>query len=101
MEYLIVLLTTLALHPPDMTGHPVPEVSLLPALEVADRLEDAILTHTGQQSAGPLRTAAYLPRENVILITTTLLDDSQELEAVLIHELIHWWRVGTRRSRCW
>lgn len=98
MEYLIVLLTTLALHLPDMTGHPVPELGCLPAVEVADRLEEAVLAHTGQQSGGPLRTAVYLPRENAILITTALLDDLPELEAVLIHELIHWWQVSTRRG---
>ena len=86
----------LASHLPGMTGQPVPEVASLPAVEVMDRLEQALLAHTGQQPDGHLKTAAYLPRENLILVTTALLDDLPELEAVLVHELIHWWQVGSR-----
>jgi hypothetical protein len=98
MEYLLALLTTLALHLPALTGQPTPDVASLPALELADRLEQAVFAHTGQQAAGGLTTAAYIPRENVILLTTALLDDLPELEAVLVHELIHWWQVHSRRA---
>jgi len=98
MEYLISLLTTLALHLPSMTGQPVPDLTRLPALEVTPRLEEAVFAHTGQRGGGQLQTAAYLPGENVILITPPLLDDLPELEAVLVHELIHWWQVATRRA---
>lgn len=98
MEYLVALLTTLALHLPAMTGQPVPDVTGLPTFEVADRLEQAVFAHTGQQIGGSLATAAYLPRENVILITAGLLDDPPELEAVLVHELVHWWQVTSRRA---
>ena len=43
-----------------------------------------------------MTTAAYMPRENLILITTGLLNDLPEMEAVLIHELVHWWQVQSR-----
>lgn len=92
MEYLIALLTTLALHLPVMTGQSTPDMTSLPALELADHLEQAVFAHTGQQPAGELTTAAYMPRENLILVATGLLDDLPELEAVLVHELIHWWQ---------
>jgi hypothetical protein len=98
MEYLVALLTTLALHLPTLTGQPIPDVASLPAFEVPDRLEQAVFTHTGQQRGGELATAAYLPRENVILVTSALLDDLPELEAVLIHELVHWWQVRSHRA---
>jgi hypothetical protein len=96
MEYLLALLTTLALHLPIMTGQSLPEGARLPGLEVADRLEQAVFAHTGQQAGGGLTTAAYVPRENLILVTTALLEDLPELEAVLIHELVHWWQVHSR-----
>lgn len=96
MEYLITLLTTLALSLPDLTGQSIPDLTRLPSFEVVDRLEDAVFAHTGQQAGASLTTAAYLPRENVILVTTALLDDLPELEAVLVHELIHWWQVSSR-----
>jgi len=95
MEYLIALLTTLALSLPDLTGQPVPDLARLPSFEVVDRLEEAVFAHTGQQVGASLTTAAYLPRENIILVTTALLNDFPELEAVLIHELIHWWQVSS------
>src|SRR5574341_2688178 len=95
MEYLVALLTTLALALPDMTGQPIPDLTRLPTFEVADHLEEAVLAHTGQQAGAILTTAAYLPRENVILVTTALLNDLPELEAVLVHELIHWWQVSS------
>ena len=98
MEYLIALLTTLALHLPAMTGQPVPDMASLPALELADHLEQAVFAHTGQQLGGELTTAAYMPRENLILVTTGLLDDLPELEAVLVHELVHWWQASSRRA---
>ena len=93
MEYLIALLTTLALSLPDLTGQPIPDLARLPSFEVVDRLEEAVFAHTGQQAGASLTTAAYLPRENIILVTTVLLNDVPELEAVLVHELIHWWQV--------
>jgi len=96
MEYLIALLTTLALSLPDLTGQPVPDLARLPSFEVVDRLEEAVFAHTGQQAGASLTTAAYLPRENIILVTTELLNDLPELEAVLVHELIHWWQVSSR-----
>jgi hypothetical protein len=96
MEYLIALLTTLALSLPDLTGQPTPDLARLPSFEVVDRLEEAVFAHTGQQAGASLTTAAYLPRENVILVTTALLNDLPELEAVLVHELIHWWQVSSR-----
>jgi len=96
MEYLVALLTTLALSLPDMTGQPIPDLTRLPSFEVADHLEEAVLAHTGQRAGTSLTTAAYLPRENVILVTTALLNDLPELEAVLVHELIHWWQVSSR-----
>lgn len=95
MEYLVALLTTLALSLPDMTGQPIPDLTRLPSFEVADHLEEAVLAHTGQRAGTSLTTAAYLPRENVILVTTALLNDLPELEAVLVHELIHWWQVSS------
>ncbi len=95
MEYLVALLTTLALSLPDMTGQPIPDLARLPSFEVVDRLEEAVFAHTGQQAGAILTTAAYLPRENVILVTNTLLNDLPELEAVLVHELIHWWQVSS------
>ena len=93
MEYLIALLATLALSLPDLTGQPIPDLARLPSFEVVDRLEEAVFAHTGQQAGASLTTAAYLPRENIILVTTVLLNDVPELEAVLVHELIHWWQV--------
>jgi hypothetical protein len=99
MEYLVALLTTLALSLPELTGQPIPDLTRLPSFEVVDRLEQAVFAHTGQQAGTSLTTAAYLPRENVILVTTALLDDLPELEAVLVHELIHWWQVSSRGSR--
>lgn len=98
MEYLIALLTTLALHLPTLTGQPSPDLGSLPALELADHLEQAVFAHTGQWIEGELTTAAYMPRENLILATTSLLDDVPELEAVLVHELVHWWQVKSRRA---
>ena len=98
MEYLIVLLTMLAMHLPSLTGHPVPDMATLPSLEVAEHLEQAVFAHTGQHLGGELTTAAYMPRENLILVTTALLDDLPELEAVLVHELVHWWQVGSHRA---
>lgn len=98
MEYLIALLTTLALQLPTLTGHPGPGVDRLPALELADNLDRAVFTYTGQQSAGDPGIALYLPRENAILITAALLEDLPELEAVLVHELTHWWQVESRRA---
>ncbi len=95
MEYLLALLTTLALSLPDMTGQPIPDLTRLPSFEVVDHLEEAVFAHTGQQAGAILTTAAYLPRENVILVTTGLLKDLPELEAVLVHELIHWWQVSS------
>jgi hypothetical protein len=95
MEYLVALLTTLALSLPDMTGQPIPDLTSLPSFEVADHLEEAVFAHTGQQAGTILTTAAYLPRENVILVTPGLLNDLPELEAVLVHELIHWWQVNS------
>ena len=95
MEYLIALLTTLALSLPDLTGQPIPDLARLPSFEVVDRLEEAVFAHTGQQAGAILTTAAYLPRENIILVTTALLNDHPELEAVLVHELIHWWQVNS------
>jgi hypothetical protein len=92
MEYLIALLTTLALSLPDLTGQPIPDLARLPSFQVVDRLEEAVFAHTGQQAGATLTTAAYLPRENIILVTTALLNDLPELEAVLVHELIHWWQ---------
>jgi predicted TIM-barrel fold metal-dependent hydrolase len=93
MEYLIALLTTLALELPALTGQPIPEMSSLPALEVADHLDQMVFAHTGQWAGGELTTAAYMPRENLILVTNGLLDDLPEMEAVLVHELVHWWQV--------
>jgi hypothetical protein len=106
MEYLIALLTTLALHLPALTGRSVPDMTTLPALELADHLEQAVFAHTGQQPDGKLTTAAYMPRENLILVTAGLLDDLPELEAVLVHELIHWWQARShpadpRGSTAW
>jgi hypothetical protein len=98
MEYLVALLTALAMQLPTMTGQPVPDMVNLPAFEVADHLEQAVFAHTGQQVGGGLATAAYLPRENMILLTAALLDDLPELEAVLVHELVHWWQVQSRRA---
>lgn len=98
MEYLVTLLTSLALHLPTLTGQPVPDLASLPELEVAHRLEEAVFAHTGQHGDGDLTTAAYLPRENVILVTSSLLDDLPELEAVLVHELVHWWQVRSLRA---
>ena len=98
MEYLIALLTTLALQLPTLTGHPAPGEDRLPALEVADDLDQAVFAYTGQQGRGDLGIALYLPRENVILVKATLLDDLPELQAVLLHELTHWWQVESRRS---
>ena len=98
MEYLIALLTTLALHLPAMTGQPVQDMVTLPALEVADQLRQAVFAHTGQRLDGELTTAAYMPRENLILVTSALLDDLPELEAVLVHELVHWWQVSSRQA---
>ncbi|HSD51618.1 MAG TPA: hypothetical protein VLG48_09430 [Candidatus Methylomirabilis sp.] len=95
MEYLVALLTTLALSLPDMTRQPIPDLTRLPSFEVVDHLEEAVFAHTGQQAGASLTTAAYLPRENIILVTTTLLNDLPELEAVLVHELIHWWQVSS------
>jgi len=95
MEYLVALLTTLALSLPDMTGQPIPDLTRLPSFEVVDHLEEAVFAHTGQQAGAVLTTAAYLPRENVILVTTRLFNDLPELEAVLVHELIHWWQVSS------
>jgi hypothetical protein len=98
MEYLIALLTTLALHLPAMTGQPVQDLATLPSLEVADQLGQAVFAHTGQQLDGELTTAAYMPRENLILVTSALLGDLPELEAVLVHELIHWWQVSSHQA---
>jgi len=98
MEYLLALLTTLALQLPMLTGHAVPGEDRLPALEVAENIDQAVYDYTGQQSGGVLGVALYFPHENVILITASLLDDPPELEAVLVHELIHWWQVESRRS---
>ena len=98
MEYLIALLTTLALQLPALTGRPMLGKGSLPALEVADNLDRAVFAYTGQQSGGDLGIALYLPRENVILVATPLLDDLPELEAVLVHELIHWWQVESPRA---
>ncbi|OGC01176.1 MAG: hypothetical protein A3G35_12125 [candidate division NC10 bacterium RIFCSPLOWO2_12_FULL_66_18] len=98
MEYFVALLTTLALYLPALTGEPIPDVASLPAFEVADRLEQAVFAHTGQRRGGELTTAAYLPRENVILLTSALLEDLPELEAVLVHELVHWWQVRSDRA---
>ena len=97
MEYLTALLTTFALSLPDLTGQPIPDLTRLPSFEVVDRLEEGVIAHTGQQAGASLTTAAYLPRENIILIATALLNDLPELEAVLVHELIHWWQVSSRR----
>lgn len=94
----MALLTTLALSLPALTGQPIPELTGLPCFEVVDRLEEAVFAHTGQQPGVSLTTAAYLPRENMILITTALLNDLPELEAVLVHELIHWWQVSNHGS---
>jgi Zn-dependent protease with chaperone function len=93
MEYLVALLTTLALQLPAFTGQPIPDMASLPALEVADHLEQVVFAHTGQWAGAELATAAYVPRENLILITTGLLNDLPELEAVLVHELVHWRQV--------
>lgn len=98
MEYLVALLTTLALHLPTLTGQAMPDLARLPAFEIAQHLEEAVFAHTGQQTGEILATAAYLPRENVILIKSSLLDDLPELEAILVHELIHWWQVTSQRA---
>lgn len=98
VEYLFALLTTLALHLPALTGQPLAEEASLPAVEVADNLAQAVFAHTGHHSGGGLTTAAYLPRENLILIAVELLEDVPELEAVLVHELVHWWQVKIRRT---
>jgi Zn-dependent protease with chaperone function len=98
MEYLVALLTTLALHLPALTGQPAPDLSVLPSFEVVSHLEQAVFSHTGHRGGGTLTTAVYLPRENVILLTAALLDDPQELEAVLVHELVHWWQVHSRQA---
>ncbi len=98
MEYLIALLTALAVQLPSLNGHPVPGVESMPALEVADNLGQAVFAYTGQESGGDLGIALYLPRENVIIVNSALLDDLPELQAVLVHELIHWWQVWSRRA---
>jgi len=89
MDYLAVLLLCLTLDLPDLTGKLIPALTDLPAIEVSDDLGRAVLAHTGQ-TAGWLTTGAYLPRENVILIQTPLLDDTEELKAIIVHELVHW-----------
>jgi hypothetical protein len=66
MEYLVALLTTLALELPVLTGQPIPDMTSLPTLEVADHLDQMVLAHTGQWAGGELTTAAYMPRENLI-----------------------------------
>ncbi len=93
MEYLLALLTTLALTLPNLTGQPIPGVPCLPAVEVADHLDQVVFAHTGQWAGAELTSAAYMPRENLILVTSGLLDDLPEMEAVLVHELVHWWQV--------
>ena len=97
VEYLLALLTTLALQLPTLTGHAVPGEDRLPALEVVENVDQAVYAYTGQQNGSDLGVALYLPHENAIVITTSLLDDLSELEAVLVHELIHWWQVESRR----
>ena len=97
MEYLLALLTTLALQLPILTGHAVPGEDKLPALEVVENVDQAVYAYTGQQTGSDVGVALYLPHENVIVITASLLDDLSELEAVLVHELIHWWQVESRR----
>ncbi len=106
MEYLVALLTTLALQLPALTGQPIPDLANLPSLEVADRLNQVVLAHTGQWAGGDLATAAYMPGENLILVASGLLTDLPEMEAVLIHELVHWWQVqshaaDTRGIQAW
>lgn len=74
-----------------LTGWPVPDVPL-PGLTVVTQVDLAIAAEVGVMPPGKKTRAVYIPKWNVIFVEEKLADDPQELNAVLLHELVHWYQ---------
>ena len=70
-----------------------------PAVKSLDDFDFLAVPALNRQHLVELSRCEWIDRrENVILLTSALLEDLPELEAVLVHELVHWWQVRSDRA---
>lgn len=86
-----LLLVALLLEIQALTGWTLPEAAL-PGLTLVAQVDVEIASGTGGHSAGQVKDAVYVPQWNVIFAEKRLLKDSQEFQAILVHELVHFWQ---------
>ena len=100
-----LLLVALALEIQALMGWSLPAAEL-PGLTLVEEEDVVIASGTGGHSAGRVRDAVYVPEWNVIFVEQKAIADPQEFQAILVHELVHWWQAkriapSTKRRTEW